>query len=524
MNKRILTINIFLYFFIFFFSFSVNYFYANLGVFPIDTFAFFDTAYNILLERHPFRDIWTTTGPVVDYMQAFAFKFFGLNWWSYVAHASIINSIVSIFFYETLLRFKLNKYLSLFYSLSFSILGYTVSGTPFAYLHSYMFSILAILIFFHCIKFKSRTAFFFLPVTIFFAFFSMQNPATFIGVNVLFFLGIFFYYNFQLRLIISLISGLLLVLIIFFIYLITTRVPVENIWQQYFLFPLSIGENRIVGNEMAHITLSGTSTLKNIFGHFKFINFFILIFFLLTILEVLKKKLLKEDFIINFSLIFLGISLIFNQLITSNQTYIFSIIPFLGAFFHIFFKDRYPQFIKTQFFIACLILFCVCKYHAEYNIKRKFMDLQNVNLDNHIDAGFIDKKFNNLKWITVKFKENHKEELNLIKEAANYIKKEKKSKMLLTDYQFFSFLLEENLNIPNRWYTHDNNSYPLKGHKYFDFYKKHINKIIDSREVKVVFTIGDPKFENFQFYFDNLCFTRNKINKIMNSYNLKKCN
>ena len=528
MNKRILTINIFFYFFIFFFSFSVNYFYANLGVFPIDTFAFFDTAYNILLERHPFRDIWTTTGPVVDYMQAFAFKMFGLNWWSYVAHASIINSIVSIFFYETLLRFKLNKYLSLFYSLSFSILGYTVSGTPFAYLHSYMFSILAILIFFHCIKFKSRTAFFFLPITIFFAFFSMQNPATFIGINILFFLGIFFYYNFQLRLVASLISGSFLVLIIFLIYLITTKVPLENIWQQYFLFPLSLGESRIIGNEKAIGTLISITALKDVFSDLKFINFYVLIFLLITIFDLFKKKLSKEYFIINFSLIFLGISLIFNQIITSNQVYIFSIIPLLGAFFHIYLKERYPHFIKIQFFIASLVLFCVCKYHIEYNTERKFMDLQNVNLQNYADASLIDVKFKGLKWITPQYKDNPEEELNLIKEAAIYIKKEKDSKMVLTHYQFFSFLLEENLNIPNRWYTHDNISYPLKNHKYFEFYKKHINKIIDTAVVKVVFTIGRPKgsssFEHFQKYLDNVCFTKNKINKITTSYILKKCN
>ena len=51
------------------FSFFVNFYYANIGVLAIDTFAFFDTAYNILLNRHPFRDIWITTGPLVDYLQ-----------------------------------------------------------------------------------------------------------------------------------------------------------------------------------------------------------------------------------------------------------------------------------------------------------------------------------------------------------------------------------------------------------------------------------------------------------------------
>ena len=38
------------------FSFFVNFYYANIGVLAIDTFASFDTAYNILLNRHPFRD------------------------------------------------------------------------------------------------------------------------------------------------------------------------------------------------------------------------------------------------------------------------------------------------------------------------------------------------------------------------------------------------------------------------------------------------------------------------------------
>jgi len=291
---------------------------------------------------------------------------------------------------------------------------------------------------------------------------------------------------------------------------------------------LSLGESRIIGNEKAIGTLISITALKDVFSDLKFINFYVLIFLLITIFDLFKKKLSKEYFIINFSLIFLGISLIFNQIITSNQVYIFSIIPLLGAFFHIYLKERYPHFIKIQFFIVSLVLFCVCKYHIEYNTERKFMDLQNVNLQNYADASLIDVKFKGLKWITPQYKDNPEEELNLIKEAAIYIKKEKDSKMVLTHYQFFSFLLEENLNIPNRWYTHDNISYPLKNHKYFEFYKKHINKIIDTAAVKVVFTIGRPKgsssFEHFQKYLDNVCFTKNKINKITTSYILKKCN
>ena len=59
------------------FSVFINNIYGNIGIFPIDSFAFFDTAYNILLNKHPFKDFWVTTGPLVDYIQAFFFKLFG---------------------------------------------------------------------------------------------------------------------------------------------------------------------------------------------------------------------------------------------------------------------------------------------------------------------------------------------------------------------------------------------------------------------------------------------------------------
>ena len=85
------------------YSFSINYFFANIGAFLIDTFAFFDTAYNIVIGRHPFKDYWITTGPLVDYLQALFFIIFGSDWKSYVIHGSFVNTIVSLFFYLTLI-------------------------------------------------------------------------------------------------------------------------------------------------------------------------------------------------------------------------------------------------------------------------------------------------------------------------------------------------------------------------------------------------------------------------------------
>ena len=100
MNKKFINIKTIYITLLILFSFSFNYYYANLGVFPIDTFAFFDTGYNILQDRHPFKDIWVTTGPLVDYLQSLFFKLFGLSWSSYVIHSSVLNAFITYFFFK----------------------------------------------------------------------------------------------------------------------------------------------------------------------------------------------------------------------------------------------------------------------------------------------------------------------------------------------------------------------------------------------------------------------------------------
>ena len=77
------------------YAFSINWFSANVGVMPIDTFAFFDTGFSILKNKLPIRDFWIFTGLVVDYLQALFFWLFGENWSSYVLHACFINILVS---------------------------------------------------------------------------------------------------------------------------------------------------------------------------------------------------------------------------------------------------------------------------------------------------------------------------------------------------------------------------------------------------------------------------------------------
>ena len=102
MEKNSLYINIIFLIILSIFSVSINFYYGNIGVFAVDTFAFFDTAYSILINKHPFKDIWITAGPLVDYLQAIFFKLFGINWFSYVLHGSIFNLLITITFFLTL--------------------------------------------------------------------------------------------------------------------------------------------------------------------------------------------------------------------------------------------------------------------------------------------------------------------------------------------------------------------------------------------------------------------------------------
>ena len=89
--------------FIFLFSLSINQYYGNRGIFPIDSFSHFDTGFRILLGEHPFKDYWIISGPIIDYLQAIFFYIFGVNWQSYILHASVLNAVLALstFFWIT---------------------------------------------------------------------------------------------------------------------------------------------------------------------------------------------------------------------------------------------------------------------------------------------------------------------------------------------------------------------------------------------------------------------------------------
>ena len=118
------------------FSFFINLYYSSLGSFPIDTFLHYDSSSRILNGELPSRDFWVVSGLTVDFIQAFFFKIFGVNWYAYIIHSSIFNCLISLIVYFYFVELKIKKFNALLFSLSFGTLSYTISGTPFVDLHA----------------------------------------------------------------------------------------------------------------------------------------------------------------------------------------------------------------------------------------------------------------------------------------------------------------------------------------------------------------------------------------------------
>ena len=101
-NKEFLII-----IFLILFSTLFNQYYGNKGVFPHDSFSHFETGYRILLGEFPFKDYWVISGPFIDYVQGLFFLILGVNWQSYVFHASVVNCLVTVATFTLLRNFNL---------------------------------------------------------------------------------------------------------------------------------------------------------------------------------------------------------------------------------------------------------------------------------------------------------------------------------------------------------------------------------------------------------------------------------
>ena len=499
-------------------SISINQYYGYIGVYPIDSFLFFDSGYRTLNGYFPFKDYWAPTGPLLDIIQALFFKIFGVNWFSYVLHASVFNFFITIATFYTLNKFTLNIHLSFFYSLLLSIVAYPISGTPFIDHHSTILSLLALFSFVLSIKTKENFYWFCTPIFLALAFLSKQTPAGYVGLIIIFFSLVYFIYNFDFKKIILSASGSFFIIILFFLFLSINKIPFHLFYEQYITYPLNIGDGRFE-------TLFFPIEFKRIILRFKLIHFAQLILMVVVIKNIInnKKYLKSDEFFILTSIITTSLALIFHQLVTLNQKFIFFIIPILLGFSHIYLKKEFLN--KTYFFYFLIFLGIGSTFYYKYSYadNRRFMELANTNLNKSINAIQLNRKLKNLKWINPNFKGDPKEEIKYIKKSIEIIKKDNRKKMVITEYQFIAALMPDIVYSPSRTYSLNGAAHPLIGDKQFEIYKNYfINQIINN-DVKIIYIVKPLGAYIYSSIISDECIKKTELNEILSSHLIVGC-
>ena len=498
-------------------SLTFTFYSGYRGIFPIDSFLIFDAGFKILNGYQPFKDYWSITGPFLDYFQYLFFKMFGVNWTSYVLHAGTINIILSLATFYFFLNIGLKKVHSCIYSISIAILGYPSVGTPFMDHHASIFSLLSLMTLILALKKDHYLYWFSLPLLLGFSFFSKQIPSVYL--SILFLIIILIYLAIKKFRKISnvtyLLYGFVTLILICSSVIITNDIPTKNILTQYIFYPISIGKER---------SLNLNLNFNNIFSQFKFIYFSLLplIFPIYYLIKIKVRKYQNSiDILILFTLLLSVLIFLYSQLITKNQILIFFIIPFCLGMAH-YYIINYCKNKKLIYLLFFIIIISTLKFHIRFNIDKKFMELSGVDFSLAQPGEILDQKLSGLKWITPNYKNNPKKELLLLLESKNKIIKEKKTKILITDYQILPSITKTLKFAPNKWF--DDLSVPSKENKYFNTYKKFFEKKIIEQSIQVIFIVGKNKSKYLINHFtDERCISQDRINEIMLKLNIEKC-
>jgi hypothetical protein len=213
---------------------------------------------------------------------------------------------------------------------------------------------------------------------------------------------------------------------------------------------------------------------------------------------------------------------LFHQILTKNQIYIYFLCPLLFAFINIFFQKKYKT---VSIFLLILSFAITIKFYFEFNENRKFHDLKGVNLKNSLSASLIDDSLKGLKWISLSYKDNPSLEINRLRYIIDHISRDKNPKILITHYLFLSSIIKGNIYSPSRVYTLDGVSFPLKDNKYYNNYNIFFADIINKNNIQSIYLIKKEGISEAVVtdYLDKSCFTKKEDDHLIIFKILKKC-
>ena len=509
---------------IFLFGVLICHYSGNRGIFPIDSLSHYDSGYRILNGEHPFRDYWIVSGFFIDYVQSAIFFLFGTNWQAYLFNASILNGLISLLIFNLFNKLGLDYRLSFFYAVCFAILAYPSSGTPFVDHHSALLSLVAII--FLILAFEKNKLFYWslIPIFLFFAFLSKQVPASYILFVVLILIAIHLLHQNKkdvIKILITLFLTSISLVILLMIFFKLVDINLNSFITQYFLYPSTIGEERYKNINY---------DFKNVFLNFKFIYvaLFFLAFVTFKTIKDKNKNLFKnlhfKIFLIN-TLLFLSFAQ--HVISTTNQIFIFFLIPLFLGFAHNGLNNLNLSYKKSlSFILIFLTLVTTLKYHYRFNVERKFHELNNVKFSEAINAKELNKKFLGLKWITPDFV-NHKDiktEISFLKRFQEILLLDKTNKIVLTNFSFFSVITEDNVSGYSRWYPGNSSAFPTKENKFVKDLKDLIISIIRKKEIQTIYILPDIGEKNLVNYIDPKCLNRKELESQIIKYEINnKC-
>ncbi len=510
-------------------AFFSSYYFGFISINPIDNFTNYNSGFLVKKGNIPFKDYWVTTGPLLDFIQYFFFKVFGVSWNSYVFHSAFLNSFISCYLYYCLRKFSLNGELSFLYSASLALIFYTQVGTPFVDHHSSIFTISAMLSFILALKLKKEIYWFLIPFFLILGFLSKQTPAAYmailLAVLIFYYIAVEKYYRKFITLSFYSIFLIIFVALTFFL----LKIEFSDFYHQYIIFASSVGEARVNSDSFLTPVNFSRYFLKFKWLHLSYFALMVILFKLIYSNKLFWKS---KDFITILLLVFSVYIFIIHQLLTLNVKFVYFLIPVICGFSHAYlniFDFRGAK--RLKILNLFILLVSATYYYSSYVTKQKFVLFCHDNLKAEmVKTDIIDNK-SVFKWVSC-LDESPKDEIKNISKIINYLNTSIDSSqkyILITDYQFINTkLLSDNHFQINKWY-HPGVSYPLSDNKKYDYFKNYFLKKIKLNNInQMIFTYPSQfKNENLQFFekmFAN-CISKKKelLNGNIISLNIEKC-